>query len=102
MLNEHKGEKIEDEALFKQAQLYELEDQYLLAEENYLAILDKFGQDLLADNAAWNLAELYAEELNLPEKAKQYYEQMLFNFEDSIYFIESRKKYRALRGDEIE
>lgn len=102
LLNEHKGEKIEDEALFKQAQLYELEDQYLLAEENYLAILDNFGQDLLADNAAWNLAELYAEELNLPEKAKQYYEQMLFNFEDSIYFIESRKKYRALRGDEIE
>ena len=102
LLTEHKGEKIEDEALFKQAQLYELQAQYLLAEENYLAILDNFGQDLLADNAAWNLAEMYSNMLNLPEKAQQYYEKILFNFEDSIYFIESRKKYRSLRGDEIE
>ena len=102
LLQEHKGDKIEDEALFKQAQLYELEEQYLLAEENYLAILNNYGNDLLADNAAWNLAEMYNDKLKLPEKARQYYEKILFNFEDSIYFIESRKKYRSLRGDPIE
>ncbi|MDN3596161.1 tetratricopeptide repeat protein [Zunongwangia endophytica] len=102
LLEAHKGEKIEDEVLFKQAQLYEQESMYLLAEENYLSILANYGQDLLADNAAWNLAELYANHLNLPEKAQQYYEQLLFNFEDSIYFIEARKKYRSLRGDTIE
>ena len=33
------------------------------------------------------------------EKAKEYYEQIIFNFADSIYFVEARKKYRALRGD---
>jgi len=102
LLQAHKGEKIEDEALFKQAQLYELEEQYLLAEENYLAILDNYSQDLLADNAAWNLAQMYNNKLKLPEKARQYYEMILFNFEDSIYFTESRKKYRLLRGDDIE
>jgi len=102
LLQDHTGEKIEDEALYKQAQLYELEEQYPLAEKNYLAILDNYGQDLLADNAAWNLAQMYTNKLNLPEKARQYYEKILFNFEDSIYFIESRKKYRSLRGDAIE
>jgi len=45
---------------------------------------------------------MYTNKLNLPEKARQYYEKILFNFEDSIYFIESRKKYRSLRGDAIE
>jgi hypothetical protein len=27
------------------------------------------------------------------------YEQVLFGHEDSIYFIDSRKKFRQLRGD---
>ncbi len=33
------------------------------------------------------------------EKAKALYEQILFNHEDSIYFIDARKKFRQLRGD---
>ena len=36
-----------------------------------------------------------------PEKAKVLYEQIIFNHEDSIYFVEARKKYRVLRGDAI-
>ena len=33
------------------------------------------------------------------EKAKSLYEQVLFNHEYSIYFIDARKKFRQLRGD---
>ena len=42
------------------------------------------------------------QKLNQPQKAKEYYELLIFNFEDSIYFVEARKKFRMLRGDEIE
>ena len=99
ILNLHKGEKIEDEALLKQAQLFEETGQPEKAEDNYLAIIENFNADILADNAHYYLAEVYANELENPEKAKEYYEQIIFNFADSIYFVEARKKYRALRGD---
>lgn len=98
----HKGEKIEDEALLSQAKLYEEEEDFKSAEANYLQIIDSFGQDILADNAHYFLAELYANQLDNPEKAKAYYEQIIFNFADSIYFVEARKKFRMLRGDSIE
>ena len=36
-----------------------------------------------------------------PEKAKIYYEKLIFNHQDSIWFVAARKRYRALRGDAI-
>lgn len=102
ILTNHKGEKIEDEALLSQAKLYEKEQDFKKAETNYLQIINSFGEDILADNAYYFLAELYANQLQDPEKAKGFYEQIIFNFADSIYFVEARKKYRMLRGDTIE
>jgi len=101
ILQNHKGEKIEDEALLKQAELYKLSDNWEKAEGNYLKILEFYAKDILADNATFLLAELYDDQLKNPEKAKQYYEQIIFNFPDSIYFVDARKKYRFLRGDEL-
>ncbi|MBE7640855.1 tetratricopeptide repeat protein [Salegentibacter sp. BLCTC] len=99
ILSIHKGEKIEDEALLKQAQLFEETGQALKAKDNYLRIIKNFKSDILSDNAHYYLAELYANQLENREEAKKYYEQIIFNFADSIYFVEARKKYRALRGD---
>ena len=98
----HKGEKIEDEALLKQALLYEAGKSWNKAESNYLKILQYFNKDILADNATFFLAELYNKHLNNPEKAREFYEQIIFNFPDSIYFVEARRNYRELRGDFIE
>ncbi len=100
--NKYSGEEIEDEVLLKQAQLYELLGNFEQAEVNYLQIIDKFNDDILADNANFYLAELYANQLENEEKAMDYYEQIIFNFADSIYFVEARKKYRLLRGDNME
>ena len=47
------------------------------------------------------LAEISSQYLAQPEKAKLLYEKIIFNHADSIYFVDSRKKYRALRGDVI-
>lgn len=99
ILKEHKGEKIEDEALLKQAKLFEKTGEFEKAAGNYQQIIKFFKTDILADNAYFYLAELYANELNDPEKAKAAYEEIIFNFADSIYFVEARKKFRSLRGD---
>ncbi|MDT0646834.1 tetratricopeptide repeat protein [Zunongwangia sp. F260] len=102
VLEFHKGEKIEDEALLKQAGLYEKSAEYKKAEANYLQIIELYNEDILADNANFYLAELYANHLNEPEKAMTFYENIIFNFADSIFFVEARKNFRTLRGDQIE
>lgn len=101
ILTNHKGEKIEDEVLLKMGQLYERSQEYEQAEAYYLKLTELYNEDILADDAHYRLAQLYENHLNLPLKAKQEYEQILFNFEDSIYFVEARKRFRMLRGDEI-
>ena len=101
ILAEHKGESITDQALYQQAKLYEKKKQYHKAEANYLEIIKDYKEDILADDAHYCLAELYNTYLAKPEEAKQLYEKIIFEFEDSIYFIEARKKFRMLRGDSI-
>lgn len=102
VLTNHKGEKIEDEALFKQAQLFEKEKNYVKASENYLKIVEFFKEDFLLDDALYYLAMIYADNLDKPELAKQFLEDIIFNHADSIHFVEARKKYRSIRGDAIE
>ncbi|WP_298245947.1 tetratricopeptide repeat protein [uncultured Christiangramia sp.] len=102
ILEIHKGESIEDEALYTQARLFEEQASYDKAENNYLQIIQSYGDDILADNAHYYLAELYVNKLEHPEKAKTLYEQIIFNFANSIYFTDARKKYRQLRGDILE
>lgn len=101
IITEHKGNTIEDQALFMQAKLYEDKKQYDKAVTNYQIIISNFSDDILADDAYYFLAELYNNILLEPEKAKPLYEQIIFNHEDSIYFVEARKSYRMLRGDTI-
>ena len=102
ILLNHKGEKIEDEVLLKQAKIYEKMGRFNNAEANYLKLIEFYKEDILADDAYFHLAKLYETKLAQPEKAKQFYEQIIYDFADSIYFIEARKRFRMLRGDEIE
>ncbi|MCK0107748.1 tetratricopeptide repeat protein [Flavobacteriaceae bacterium S0825] len=97
----HKTESIMDQALYKQARLFEEIKDYTRAEVNYLAIIENYREDILADDAYYRLAELYSNQLAQPEKAKEFYEKVIFDYADSIFFVEARKKYRALRGDAI-
>ncbi len=101
ILINHKGEKIEDEALLKQGELLELIEDYEAAEFNYLKIVEFYGNDILADDAHFALAELYRLILNEPEKAKEHYEKIIYNYQDSYYFPQARKNFRILRGDSI-
>src|SRR5690606_40483363 len=64
VLVNHKAQKIEDEALLKQAELYENKGEFLKAEENYLKIIQFHREGILGDNAHYRLAELYNEELD--------------------------------------
>ena len=101
ILEEHKGESIIDQTLFQQAKLFEKKKQYDKAESNYLEIITDYNEGILSDDAHYYLAELYNTHLAKPDEAKQLYEKIIFEHQDSIYFIEARRKFRMLRGDAI-
>lgn len=101
ILTHHKGEKIEDEALLKQAELLMGIGDYKAAEFNYLKVVEFYGQDILADDAHFALAELYRNLMDEPDKAKMHYEKILYNYQDSYFFPQARLNFRILRGDSI-
>jgi tetratricopeptide (TPR) repeat protein len=101
ILKEHVTESIVAQALFKQGQLFEIKKEFKKAEANYITLIENYKEGILMDNTYYALAELYETHLNEPDKAKTFYELIIFNHPDSIYFVEARRKYRALRGDAI-
>ncbi|WP_298792095.1 tetratricopeptide repeat protein [uncultured Allomuricauda sp.] len=101
ILQNHKGEKIEDEALLRQAQLLEGQKSFTDAEFNYQKIVEFYADGILADDAHFALGELYRTRLNEPEKAKNHFEKIIYNYQDSYYFPKARKHFRRLRGDVV-
>lgn len=101
IVQQHKGEKIEDEALLKQAELLVSIEKYDAAELNYLKIIEFYNTGILADDAYFALGELYQNILNEPEKAKAQFEKIIYNYQDSYYFPQARKNFRLLRGDAV-
>lgn len=94
-----KTESIQDVTLLRIGSIYESLGEYDLALQNYAEIIDKYKEGIYVDEALYFSAEIYNKKLNQPDKAKPLYEKMIFEHEDSIYFIDARKQYRILRGD---
>lgn len=101
ILEDHKDEAILDECLLKLGEIYEQTQAYDKAEMVYLRLISEYGDDILSDDAHYRLGRLYEEKLEQPEKAKEHYQTLIFEHEDSIYFVDARKRFRRLRGDEI-
>jgi tetratricopeptide (TPR) repeat protein len=99
ILKEHQGEEIEPVTLFRIGKIYEKKGDFPIALENYNEIITKHKESIYIDEALYYSAEIYNISLNDPEKAKPLYEEMIFKHEDSIYYVDSRNKYRKLRGD---
>lgn len=98
-LLQDKTQSIQDVTLLRIGKLYEGMGQNDLALQHYQQIIDKYADGIYIDEALFFSAEIYNKKMNDPEKAKALYEKVIFNHEDSIYFVEARKEYRKLRGD---
>ncbi|MFV5683856.1 tetratricopeptide repeat protein [Flavobacterium sp. GB2R13] len=99
ILKNYKGEEIEAVTLLRLGKIYEKLGDFTLALSQYQAIIDKHSDGIYIDEALYFSAEIYNKKLQQPEKAKPLYEKIIFSHEDSIYFVEARKKFRQLRGD---
>ncbi|WP_296143902.1 tetratricopeptide repeat protein [uncultured Flavobacterium sp.] len=99
ILKDYKGQEIEDETLLRIGETYQKMGNFTEALAQYQSIIDNHKDGIYIDEALYFSAEIYNLQLKDPEKAKPLYEKILFEHEDSIYFVDARKKFRQLRGD---
>lgn len=90
-----------DDIFYKKAQIYTSLGKYTDAEAMYKNIIEYYSSDLYGDDAQFKLAQLYEKNIGDKEKAKQAYQDVLTKYPGSIYVVEARKKFRELRGDNI-
>ena len=67
----------------------------------YENILEFYPTELYGDDALFKEAELYERYLNDKEKAKKAYQDVLTNYPGSVFTVKARKRYRELRGDNL-
>ena len=92
---------LSDEILYKKAQIELKHNDYTEAAALYETILKNYSEDVLADDALFKLADLNENQFKNLAKAKELYEQLLEKYPGSLYVVEARKRFRRLRGDNI-
>ncbi len=90
---------LSDDILMKYAEIASKERKYLEASVFYEKLIKEYGADILADNAVWQLANLYEFRLGDKEKAKLMYEKLLLEYGGSFFVPDARNRFRVLRGD---
>jgi tetratricopeptide (TPR) repeat protein len=99
ILKSFKGQEIEAVTLLRLGKVYEKIGDYTLALSQYQEIITHHNDGIYIDEALYFSADIYSKQLQMPDKAKPLYEKIIFNHQDSIYFVDARRKFRELRGD---
>jgi tetratricopeptide (TPR) repeat protein len=99
ILKSFKGQEIESVTLLRLGRVYEKLGDTTQALAQYQDIIEHHSGGIYIDEALYFSAEIYKNQLQQPDKAKVLYEKIIFGHQDSIYFIDARRKFRELRGD---
>lgn len=102
IVTEYPGNPLLDEILLQKARIAIAQNKYSEAIAFYQQVLTNHYFDITADNALFEMADLYENKLQEPVKAEQYYKQLMLDFPGSLFVTEARKRFRVLRGDKPE
>jgi len=90
---------LQDDIYYSKARIYTKQRNYTKAAELYQAVVDEFPKSIRVDNSLFALAELYEIHLGDKDKARKLYEQIIFDYSNSTFVVEARKRFRVLNGD---
>jgi len=93
---------LQDDILYLEAQIYEKKRDYPKAAALYQEVVEKYKDDIRADNSLYNLAQLYEFKMIDLEKAKTLYEKIFMDYSGSVFAVDARKRFRILRGDKMQ
>lgn len=101
LLKDFPAHSLEDDVLYLKSKIYNKKRDYVKQAETLQRIVDGYPEEIRADNALFELAELYQTHLNNPEKAKELYEKLFIDYSGSTLAVEARKRFRIMRGDKV-
>ncbi len=90
---------LQDDILFQRHKIAQRRNEFEKSRELLKEIVLHYGQDLLGDDALYALGKLEEDVFDNPEQAKEYYRQLMTNHPGSLFVVDARKRFRALRGD---
>ncbi len=93
---------LEDDVFYLKANIYTKQRAYDQAAVLLEKIIADYNDSIRADNALFQLAQLYETHLNDIGKAQELYETLFIDYSGSTFAVEARKRFRILRGDNIQ
>lgn len=97
--NAYPNHSLSDKILMRKAGISEIKYDYKNTAQIYEKVVSDYAYSTSADDALYKLAVLNEEHLNNIEKAQELYEKILINYPGSIFVVDARARFRALRGD---
>ncbi|MBC7553028.1 MAG: hypothetical protein H7257_03515 [Taibaiella sp.] len=87
---------LNDDILMEHANIAEKRHEYEKALGYLKNIADKYGEDVLGDDALFKSAKIYLDYLNDKVNAKKYYEKLIIDFPGSTFVQVARQKLRDI------
>lgn len=87
-----------DDILMQKAKLSIKHRAYDKAITSLVTIHEKYGKDVLGDDAVFTTAEVYRKYLNKPDEAKKYYELLILEYPGSTYIQTARSMLARLQS----
>lgn len=91
--------ELSDEILLRKSLAMQSQGKWSEAIDYLNQLLKYHNEEILADDAVFQLADIYENHQIDLEKAMEYYKKILFDYKGSLYTNEARKRLRILRGD---
>ena len=98
IVKDYPAHSLGDEILLKKAHSYQLRGQWNKAISSLEELMKYYPDDILADDALFQLGNIYENHLMNNEVALEYYRRILFDYKGSLYSTEARKRFQAIRS----
>lgn len=87
---------LNDDILMERAAIAMTRHDFIAATTYYAQVIEKYGKDVLADDALFKMADVYDRYLKKPVEAQKYYEQLIIDYPGSTYVQSARTKLAQL------
>ena len=96
------GHSLEDDILWLRGQNLLRQNKFPEAITLFEKIIAEYPEEIRADNAIFEIANIYDRIFNTPEKAMPLYEKLFSVYPGSLLAQDARLRFRELRGDKIQ
>lgn len=100
-IENHPNHSLTDESYWLIAKLKKEQQEYEESIKYLDLLLANYGTDILADDAAFEKAKILDQDLNDLAAAQALYRDFITTYPGSLYVSEARRRFRILRGDQV-